>query len=74
MKFETIDQIKAHQFVGNHAGDSEAFRAIEMFILSPGSIEDRAEAIRQMSDRGMGLGRIETHSDEEIVNDYLMQG
>lgn len=69
MQFTTIQQIHAHKFIGNHASDSEAFKAIEAFCILPStSIKDAAEALRYMGDEGMGLGRDENLTDEELVN------
>lgn len=72
MRFDTIDQIKAHEFVGNHAADGEAFQAIHEFVMDASRpMEERAEAIRQMEDRGMGCGRDQEGNDAVLVADYL---
>lgn len=72
MKFNTITQIAAHQFIGNHASDHLAFMAIDEFVQNEqNSLADRAEAIRIMSDKGMGCGRDEWLSDAAIVADYI---
>lgn len=72
MVFDSIEQIKAHQFVGNYHSDSEAFNAIETFVLKKGtSLADQAEALRVMGDKGMGIGRDEHMSDQELVDAYL---
>lgn len=70
--FTTIEQITSHQFVGNHYSDSLAFNAIDQFVQNENtSIADKAEALRQMQDRGMGCGRDEDTSDEDFVEMYL---
>jgi hypothetical protein len=72
MKFNTISNIQAHTFIGNHHSDSQAFSAIESFIQrSTTSLEDQAEALRVMGDKGMGLGRCDDMSDLQIVDEYL---
>lgn len=70
--FTTIQQITSHQFIGNHHSDSHAFNAIDSFVKSPQiSVADKAEALRQMQDRGMGCGRQEDMDDETFVAAYL---
>jgi hypothetical protein len=72
MKFNTIQQIQAHQFIGNHHSDHLAFTAIESFVQrSTTSLKDQAEALRVMGDEGMGLGREEHITDQELVDSYL---
>lgn len=72
ISFTNIEQIKSHQFVGNHYHDCNAFNAIEHFVQDETtSIADKAEALRQMQDRGMGCGRSEELSDEQFVESYL---
>ena len=72
MNFKTIADIQAHTFLGNHHSDSTAFTAIETFIhRSTTSLEDQAEALRVMGDKGMGLGRDEHMSDQVLVDQYL---
>jgi len=74
MEFKTIEEIKNHRFVGNHWSDGSAFGGIHDFVVNPkNSIEDRAEALRQMSDRGMGCGRDEHVPDQKIVDDYMSE-
>lgn len=71
IKFENIQQIKDHQFIGTHYHDSNAFKAIDAFVQDVNtSVEDKAEALRQMQDRGMGCGRDEQVSDEQFVKLY----
>lgn len=66
--FASIAEISAHQFGGNHHVDSDAFNAIEIFVRDPAnSVADRAEALRQMSDRGMGCGRDEHLNDDQMI-------
>lgn len=72
MKFNTIQEIQAHVFYGNHHHDSEAFNAIEAFVQDEStSLADQAEALRVMGDKGMGLGREEHISDQVMVDSYL---
>lgn len=77
MQFETLAQIQTHKFVGNHFADSAAFAAIEQFACNcTNSISDRAQALREMGMRGMGLTRAEVdagQSDCELVSDYISQ-
>ena len=52
----TIKQILAHQFVGNHHSDSDAFRQIHRFVDNPANpIDQRAKALRHIAHAGMGL-------------------
>ncbi len=68
MHFDNIDQIRAHRFVGNAYSDMPAFMAINYFVEDERySVADRAEAIRHMTDYGMGAGRMEDLTDEELV-------
>lgn len=75
MQFQTLAQIQAHQFKGNHFADSAAFWAIEQFASDTGnSMHDRAEALREMALRGMGLTPTEAGSDqadEAFVAEYM---
>jgi hypothetical protein len=72
--FKNITEIKNHQFAGNHYQDGSAFDAIHKFVVDTNnSLEDRAEALRQMIDKGMGCGRDEHLSDQKIVTDYLSE-
>lgn len=70
--FNTIQEIQNHEFVGNHYSDCNAFNAIDTFVQNASnSLSDRAEALRVMSDKGMGCGRDEHMSDEEVVRSYI---
>lgn len=72
MTFDSIEQIKAHQFAGNHYMDSDAFNAIDAFVQDEKtSLADKAEALRVMGDKGMGIGRDEHISDQDLVTEYL---
>lgn len=52
----TIESIRAWEFVGNHHSDSAAFKSIETFAADPAQpIQHRAEALRIMGNKGMGL-------------------
>lgn len=71
-QFDSIDQIKEHTFAGCYLFDGAAFRGIEKFVLDTShSIADRAEALRIMSDKGMGCGRDEDFSDEALVQAFM---
>jgi hypothetical protein len=72
----SIQSIRAHVFIGNHASDSAAFRNITDFVQnSTNSISHRAEAIRIMGRNGMGLSDaemgIECMSDAEQVAAFI---
>ena len=72
ISFTNIEQIKQHQFIGTHYHDCAAFNAIDAFVQDEkNSVEDKAEALRQMQDRGMGCGRGEELPDEQFVEQYL---
>jgi hypothetical protein len=69
MKFETIEQIKAHEWAGCYFSDSHAFHACEQFFLDTrNSIADRAACIRVIDEVGMGLDPSPL-SDEELVEE-----
>jgi hypothetical protein len=69
-----IEQIKAHKWVGNAYSDMLAFTAINRFVKNTNnSLKDRAEALRQMSDKGMGCGRDEEIEDEMLVKLYMSE-
>lgn len=74
--FTSIDQIRAHQFVGCHAFDSEAFSSIERFAESDNNpISDRAEALRIMATKGMGLTGHDAREgtpDSALVAEYMV--
>jgi len=70
MEFKTIEEIKNHRFVGNHWSDHKAFDAIDKFAQDTNnSISDRAEALRQMSDKGMGCGRSPEMTDLQLLEE-----
>ncbi len=70
--FDSIEQIKAHSFVGNAHSDMKAFMSIDAFVSSKqNTISQKAEALRIMSDKGMGCSRDEHISDTDIVQEYL---
>lgn len=72
MKFHNIAQIRDHQFAGNYHSDAQAFAAIDDFVQNTShTIQNRAEALRIMSDKGMGCGRDEQHSDQYIIAEYM---
>lgn len=71
IEFKSIEAIQQHQFYGNHAFDHQAFSAIHRFVENDqNSLQDRAEAIRIMSDRGMGCGRVPEKTDAELVAEH----
>lgn len=70
--FTTIKQIQAHKFAGNYSGDESAFDAIHAFVSNTkNSLGNRAEALRVLSDKGLGCGRDETVSDANLVAEFL---
>lgn len=72
VEFASIDEIRAHSWAGNHAQDRQAFNAIDRFVANfAHGLADRAEAIRIMADKGMGMGRDEHISDEVLVAMFL---
>lgn len=74
VKFSNIEEIKNHKFAGNHFFDCGSFTGIENFVLDgSNSIADRAEALRIMSDKGMGCGREEHLTDAALVNMCLQE-
>lgn len=74
LAFTSIEQIQAHEFCGNHFSDSAAFDAIFEFVLNTSvSVADRAEAIRVMQGKGMGCGRSENVTDDDLVNEFLQE-
>lgn len=74
MKFNSIKEIQEHKFIGNHYHDMSTFDAIEEFVLRDDvSIQDKAEALRVMTDHGMGCGRDEETDDHVLVEEYLNQ-
>lgn len=72
MTFDSVDSIRLHNFVGNHASDAEAFDAIHQFASDlERPIGERAEALRIMQDVGMGCGRSERVSDADLLIAYF---
>ena len=72
MEFKSIKEITEHIWVGNFHHDRDAFHAIEKFILDEkNSTADKAEAIRIADDKGMGTGRSEEKSDQELLTEYF---
>lgn len=72
MILNTIAKIKAHQFVGNAMSDARAFADIDSFVRNnENQIADRAEVLRIMFDKGMGLGRYEHRNDSQVLSDYF---
>ena len=55
--FETLQDVLAHKFVGNHFADSEAFNAIDGFALEAyekGRVADAIAALNHIISAGMG--------------------
>lgn len=72
VSFSSIQEIAAHRFAGNAFSDGPAFDAIDNFVCNPSvALADKAEALRVMTDKGMGCGRDEHLDDEVIVLSYL---
>lgn len=72
MTFDSVDAIRSHQFVGNHAADSAAFEAIHEFASDwQHPVGERAEALRIMQDAGMGCGRSDDMSDIDFLDAYF---
>ena len=68
MLFTSLKEIQDHQFIGSHAFDAVAFHDIERYAAdTSNNVFDRAEALRIMSDRGMGCGRDEHMTDIEVL-------
>jgi len=68
----TLSQVKSHVWVGNAHSDLSAFMAIDKLVQDTTvTIEDRAESLRIMSDKGMGCGRDEQITDADLVQNYL---
>jgi len=67
-----LEKIQNHTFVGNAYHDSEMFGVIHKYVCNTSNTTaDKAEALRILTDRGMGCGRDEHLSDAEIVAGYL---
>lgn len=73
--FQSIQEIRDHQFIGNYASDSAAFNAIDTYIRdASNSLPNRAEATMLLALKGMGLAPYPAHyTDRMIVNEYLGQ-
>jgi hypothetical protein len=72
MRFDTLQQIQQHQWCGNHYHDVPAFNGVHTYVTNrSNTMDDRAEAIRIMSDRAMGCGRCEHMANDELLEDYM---
>ena len=70
--FTSIEQIKKHDWWGNAYHDMPAFMAIGRFVKDEAnSMEASAEAIRQQTDAGMGMGREDHISDIDLVTEWI---
>lgn len=71
----TLEAIRAHVFVGNAFSDGPAFASITEFASTEtNSVSERAEAIRIMGLKGMGLTEAEAGcdmSDQELVKVFI---
>lgn len=69
--FKSIEEIKAYTWIGNHHSDWAAFNGVDAFAANKdNSVADRAEALRIASDAGMGCGRDEHLSDEDLLAQF----
>lgn len=72
--FNKIEEIKEHAFAGNAYSDHDAFEAICDFADDLNhSVPDRAEALRIMARKGMGLTGVQAGehlSDEAFLEEY----
>lgn len=72
VKFETIDDILKHQFVGNHASDDAAFRGIDAFVTRKDvSKDDKAKAREWQSVAGMGFPPSKRFANAKFIREYL---
>ncbi len=73
----TISAIRTHQFVGNAHSDSLAFDAIDRYAADVDhTISERAEALRIMAHKGMGLEGEQAGdnlTDEQLVQQFMEQ-
>lgn len=64
MQFNKIQEIREHKFIGNAHRDNDAFTAICDFADDDClPIADRAEALRIMARKGMGLEGVDAGDD-----------
>lgn len=55
MRFQTLDEIRAHTWFGNHASDSAAMAAVNRWVIEPGRTpQDAYEAFKAISEEAMG--------------------
>lgn len=72
--FNNLNEIKSYKFVGNAYNDGDVFFAFDDFVnRNDVSLSDKAEALRILSDKGMGCGRNDKISDVDLVNEYLRE-
>ena len=72
----TLEAFRAHTFVGCHACDYKAFNMIAQFAQDESqSYEDRAEALKIMATKGMGVSAKDDPSllwpAEKLVKAFL---
>jgi len=73
MIFSSVAAIRSHSFVGVYSEDAAAFNAVHAFVCNAfNSVADRAEALRILSDKGMGAGRLGSMTDAALVKHYLL--
>lgn len=72
--FTSIQQIRDHQFAGNHFHDFAAFDAIYAFVTcATNESAHRAEACRIMADKGMSMPYDSHLSDDEVIALFLAE-
>ena len=74
---ETLDQIKAHPWVGVFHFDSQAIKEVTAFAQNPGnSLADRAQAVREIISGAMGLSEDELmrKPDHELLAAFMAAG
>lgn len=68
--FMSLDDIQKYEFRGT-AADSSAYEAINEFVSdAQRPVEERAEAIRVMCERGLGIGR-PVNDDKALVFNWV---
>lgn len=73
--FNSLQDVRNHQWVGNAWSDSAAFAAIDEFALNDKfPLADRAEAIRLAAKNGMGLDDEQSGygvEDQTLINQLI---
>ena len=68
IEFNSIDEIKKHEWAGNHYNDCRAFMAVEQFVRDNSDIEQQREALYIMGSKAMGIHEPVTNSQ---IQEYL---